>query len=127
MARRSVSHNSVSADESKSSLSSSLCTDRHGYWKKLFDLPITSSSFKYDAEGQHFTRTIPTTVQGVKNRVLSKSYISVRSDQQKEELQRKIDDLFAQGDDKIGRRWIDRKEGVFEYPYVTDLFLFEKK
>lgn len=94
-------------------------TDRHGYWKKLYDLPITSSSFKYDTAGQHFTRTIPTTVQGVKNRVLSKSYISIRTDQQKQELQSKIDELFAQGDDKIGRRWIDEKEGVFEYPYVT--------
>lgn len=104
-----------------------LFADRHGYWKKLFDLPFTASTFEYDTAGQHYARVIPTTTDGVKRRVLSKSYISVRSQEEKQRLQEQVDELFARGDAATGRKWINEREGTFEYPYVTDLWLFRRK
>ncbi|CAO1623109.1 unnamed protein product [Sympodiomycopsis kandeliae] len=102
---------------------------RHMYWKKIFDLPTLNDNFTIaDKEGSHFRRVLPTTLEGVKNRVLSKSYISILSAEQQSNLEKDIEELFTNSnDEQLGRKWIDQNQGVFEYPYVTDLYLFQKK
>ena len=69
---------------------------------------------------EYFSRKLPTTVDGVKNRVLSKSYISVLPQDKQDELMKSIEGIFDKSSDaEIQRVWIDQGKGVFEYPYQT--------
>ena len=82
-----------------------------------------------------------TNEQGVIDRVLSKSYISVRSDEEKRDVSQRIVQVLQQ---EKGQVWLDRQKGTFgascppfanlqidrisaEYPYETHLFLFQRK
>lgn len=77
---------------------------------------------------QKFTRSIPTTVEGVCDRIKSKSYVSVLSQEEQDEVCDKVRKLFqSKSDEELQRTWIDKEKGVFEYPYKTDLYLFRKK
>lgn len=92
---------------------------RHGYWKTMYDTAALKEYFEV-VEPQHYTRTIPTTVQGVIDRVLSKSFITVLRQDKQDSLVKKIRDLFeSKSDEELGRTWIDKEQGVFEYPYTT--------
>ena len=69
---------------------------------------------------QQHTRQLPTTLDGVCDRVKSKSYISVLSEETQEEVDRKIRDIMGNSsDDELQRIWIDKEKGTFVYPYVT--------
>jgi len=95
---------------------------RLGWWKKTFD----NASFKgaFDAPSYHHTqRSIPTTVSGVQDRVLSKSYIAALSPEEKEVLKSKVFQIL----DKADKVWISEEDGVFEYPYVTTLVTTSRK
>lgn len=61
---------------------------------------------------------MPTTREGVWDRITSKSYITVLSDDQKANLKKEVDAALDSGD---GLKWIDEATGVFEYPYKTYL------
>lgn len=99
---------------------------RHMYWHAMYKAPTCASHFKAD-EPRHYHRTIPTTLQGVVDRVLSKSYISVLPKEKQDELVEQISDyLNNTSDEKLGRKWIDKEQGVWEYPYRTDLFIFRR-
>jgi len=97
---------------------------------------------------QKATRLIPTTVEGVCDRIKSKSYISVLPLEKQEEISQAIRQLFkTKSDEELQRTWIDKEKGIFAYPYSTgefvssasqrsqvlkdyctqDLFLFRKK
>lgn len=64
---------------------------------------------------QIFTRALPTTLQGVKDRVHSKSYISVLPEEKRQDLSKRIEDMFENGGSELGRTWVDEKQGVWEY------------
>ncbi|CDU25967.1 uncharacterized protein SPSC_06138 [Sporisorium scitamineum] len=99
---------------------------RHMYWHVMYKSPTFASLFKAD-EPRHYHRTIPTTLQGVIDRALSKSYISVLPQEKRDKLVREMTDLLNTTDDKkLGRKWIDKEKGVWEYPYRTDLFIFRR-
>ncbi|KAJ9480306.1 Methyltransf_11 domain-containing protein [Pseudozyma hubeiensis] len=99
---------------------------RHMYWHAMYKAPTFASHFKAD-EPRHYHRTIPTTLQGVLDRVLSKSYISVLPKDKQDELVKDISDyLNNTSDEQLGRKWIDKEQGVWEYPYRTDLFIFRR-
>lgn len=66
-----------------------------------------------------------TTVNGVVDRVLSKSYIGILPKDEQEKLRANIHALFARPDTEIGRQSIG--DGKFAYPYRTDLFLFYRR
>lgn len=66
----------------------------------------------------------PTTSQGVIDRVWSKSYITAQPKQVQDEIAERIKQILEDGQDRI---WIDEKEGVFEYPYETNLYLMKRK
>ncbi|KAN0059709.1 hypothetical protein ACQY0O_008281 [Thecaphora frezii] len=100
---------------------------RHNYWHAMYKASALHDHFIID-EPRQFTRTLPTTLQGVKDRMQSKSYISVLTDEQKRQLDEQVDGLFASHSDaELGRTWIDKDQGIWEYPYKTDLFLFRRK
>ncbi|KAJ1599296.1 hypothetical protein NDA14_006362 [Ustilago hordei] len=100
---------------------------RHMYWHAMYKAPTCTSHFKAD-EPRHYHRTIPTTLQAVIDRVLSKSYISVLPQDKQVKLVKDISDyLNNTPDEQLGRKWIDKEQGVWEYPYRTDLFIFRRK
>jgi hypothetical protein len=74
---------------------------------------------QYDYQVVH-----PTTEQGVIDRVWSKSYITAQSKSEQEKIASSIREILNKGED---RRWIDEKNGVFEYPYETNLFLMRRR
>lgn len=77
---------------------------------------------------QKFTRSIPTTVEGVCDRIKSKSYVSVLGQEQQDEVCDKVRQIFAsKNDEELQQTWIDEEKKIFAYPYKTDLFLFRKK
>ncbi|CAO1631734.1 unnamed protein product [Parajaminaea phylloscopi] len=100
---------------------------RHRYWTSMYKEPALLDQFEI-VEPKYYSRKLPTTVQGVKDRVLSKSYISMLPVEEQESLTKSIDDVFASTDDAaLQRVWIDKERGVFEYPYQTELLLFRRK
>ncbi|GJN90491.1 hypothetical protein Rhopal_003502-T1 [Rhodotorula paludigena] len=96
---------------------------RHGYWKVLYQEAEYDQLFTAP-EHTAFRRSLPTNEDLVVDRVFSKSYITALSDEQRKELEIKLRDTVRRGD---GKKWIDEKEGVFAYPYETDLFIARRK
>jgi hypothetical protein len=69
---------------------------------------------------QHWKRSIETTEESVIDRVLSKSYIAVLSDENKANTVSRLREIVQRGEGKI---WIDEVRGIFQYPYQTDLVI----
>lgn len=61
------------------------------------------------------------------DRVLSKSYVAILPQEEQDKLAGQIRTLFDRPDEELGRTWLSPSEGVFEYPYRTDLFLYYRK
>lgn len=87
-------------------------------------------------ESQHFNRELPTTLSGVTDRVLSKSFVSLLNDQDKAKVTDGIKELLGgekgeslndEQEKALGRKWLKKEEGLWNYPYRTDLYLFQKK
>ncbi|KDN35858.1 hypothetical protein K437DRAFT_260286 [Tilletiaria anomala UBC 951] len=95
-------------------------------WKAMYDVPAYSELFEPLPE-IHVTRVIPTTMEGVHERVLSKSYITLLPPEVQADVKRGLDAIFDAEDEALGRRWIDKEKGIFEYPYRTSLYMFVKK
>ncbi|KAF3917568.1 hypothetical protein AA313_de0203139 [Arthrobotrys entomopaga] len=96
---------------------------RRMWWKKIFELPEFEEYFDKEYQFEEVKRVLPTTVDGVVDRVLSKSYITALSPGDKETVERKVREV-VEGEKKV---WIDEAEGVFEYPYATDLYIIRRK
>jgi len=56
------------------------------------------------------------------DRVLSKSYITALSEEEKEKLCAEIEAVLEEEENK----WIDESNGVFEYPYKTTVISMKK-
>lgn len=68
----------------------------------------------------HLKRALPTTVQGVCDRIISKSYVGVLDAKTQEKILEDIRTIFANNSDEtLQRKWIDKDAGIFEYPYAT--------
>lgn len=100
---------------------------RHMAWKAMYNTPSFAHFFIAD-EPRHYDRNLPTNIQGVLDRVLSKSYISLLTHDQQEKLKNEITDYLGKTpDQQLGRKWVDQHLGVWEYPYRTDLYIFRRK
>ncbi|KAJ3325525.1 hypothetical protein HDU93_002625 [Gonapodya sp. JEL0774] len=92
--------------------------DRHGTWRRLLSNPLFLKHFA-PLDELHVRRTIPTTLQGVKDRVLSKSYVSILPPVEKQSVLDSIEKILSPADEAaesvLGRVWIDREKGVWEY------------
>ncbi|KAL0489188.1 methyltransferase [Acrasis kona] len=95
---------------------------RTGEWKKMFEAPSFSKLFSSPID-KHITRSVQTTRDGVKERILSKSYITALTPDERSNVLQKVDEAL---DGAEGYKWVDRESGIFEYPYVTDLYIFKK-
>ncbi|PWY97746.1 hypothetical protein BCV70DRAFT_166172 [Testicularia cyperi] len=96
-------------------------------WHAMYKTQAFANYFTPD-EPRHVHRVLPTTLQGVIDRVLSKSYISVLPQEKQDQLTAQIADLLNNTpDQELGRNWIDKDQGVWEYPYRTDLHIFRRK
>jgi transposase-like protein len=72
------------------------------------------------------TRLLPTTVEGVCDRIKSKSYVSVLPQEKQDEVVQSVRDLFnSHSDEELQRTWIDKEKGLFEYPYTTGVCFIE--
>lgn len=71
-----------------------------------------------------FAYTLPATADIVADRVCSKSYIAIESEETQAQVRGWVRDILKKGD---GRVWIDEKEGVFEYPYKTYVVALKRK
>ncbi|KAK6527600.1 hypothetical protein TWF694_004584 [Orbilia ellipsospora] len=96
---------------------------RHMWWKKIFELPEFEQFFDKEYQFEEVKRVLPTTVDGVVERVLSKSYITALSANDKQAVEEKVRDV-VENEKKV---WIDEGKGVFEYPYATDLYVIRRK
>ncbi|WFD45119.1 hypothetical protein MPSI1_003796 [Malassezia psittaci] len=97
-------------------------------WKSMLATPSFKQYFE-TLDETHDCRSVPTTVEGVVDRMLSKSYISVLPDADQTRLAKQVRAVFDEPDAEIGREWIDKSAGVFAYPYGTgtDLFMYRRK
>ncbi|KZT42045.1 S-adenosyl-L-methionine-dependent methyltransferase [Sistotremastrum suecicum HHB10207 ss-3] len=96
---------------------------RLNLWRATFSTPSYVKYFEPQEE-REWTYTLPTTHEGVINRVHSKSYITQLSESDRAKVDQSLDEILKKGD---GRVWIDEKEGVFEYPYKNHVVIMRKK
>jgi len=94
---------------------------RLNWWEEAFNTPSYISSF-YAPERFFAEWVIPTTKQGVEDRVLSKSYITTLSDEEKKKLCVEIEEVLEKED----KSWIDQSSGIFHYPYKTTVIAMKK-
>ena len=104
------------------SLSQCAARYRHGYWKAIFETAAFKKLFNGFSE-RHVMRGIPTTDEGVVDRVTSKSYIADLEPAVRDEVVVNVREVLAKADDK---KWIDRSTGSYEYPYQGDLYLLPR-
>ncbi|KAK6331376.1 hypothetical protein TWF730_004458 [Orbilia blumenaviensis] len=96
---------------------------RLGWWKAIFDLPEYSERFEKDYEEYEFKRLLSATVDGVVTRILSKSYITALTDEEKVEVERQIREVM----ERERKEWDDEGKGIFKFPYATDLYVIWRK
>jgi hypothetical protein len=90
-------------------------------WEAAFQTPSYISSF-HPPERSYTEWMVPTTKKGVQDRVLSKSYITTLSEEQKGTLCVEIDEILEMEE----KAWIDESDGVFQYPYKTTVIAMDK-
>jgi hypothetical protein len=93
-----------------------------GLWRQFFDTPSYQKFFGA-ADETEWKYTIPGTVEGVVARALSKSYISVLPDREREEVVDNLRNVL----ETERKTWIDEEGGIFEYPYETTVVTAHKK
>lgn len=92
---------------------------RLGLWRATFDEPSYPTYFQ-PVEEAVFSFDILGTTENVIDRVCSKSYIAVLSEENKQVVKQKVKDVVEKGDDKV---WIDEAKGTFKYPYNTFVYV----
>jgi len=101
-------------------------------WHAMYDTPAFQEHFRA-LTPVHMKRSLPTTLQGVLDRMLSKSYISVLDAATQVQLVRQVQAVFEGG--LCGREMLDEAQGVWAYPYQTgtqapltsDLHMFRRR
>ncbi|KAK6518719.1 hypothetical protein TWF506_005857 [Arthrobotrys conoides] len=96
---------------------------RLGWWKAIFDLPEYKELYEQEYEKYETKRLLSATVDGVVQRILSKSYITALSDEEKVQVEKNVREAL----EKERKEWDDEGKGVFKYPYATDLYIIWRK
>ena len=92
-------------------------------WRQLFDTPSYQRGFN-PPEEKTWQYTIQASKNNVVDRASSKSYIAVLPDDKKAEVQEEVSKVVDQGLDRV---WIDKAQGLFEYPYKTWVVIAHKQ
>jgi len=95
---------------------------RLGLWRQTFETDGYKANFEPPAE-LHWKRSIEATEESAINRVLSKSYIAVLSDEDRAKVIARLREIVQRG---AGKFWVDEAKGIFRYPYQTDLVIMKK-
>jgi len=96
---------------------------RLGLWRKMFDTRAFKELFRPQEEHE-VTWIFPVDLEGAVNRVFTKSYVAVLPDEEKAKLRNEIFAIVERGE---GRRWVDEKNGMFEYPHKNLVVILRKK
>lgn len=91
-------------------------------WRAAFDTAGYKTNFS-PPQTLEFPRNLEATEDSVINRVLSKSYITMLSEEERAGLVKQLKEIVEKGE---GKKWIKEDEGVFEYPYLTTLVVMKK-
>ncbi len=87
----------------------------------MYDVPAYAELYTALPE-VHVSRALPTTLTGVLERIQSKSYISLLDARTQRALLDEVEHMLASTpDEELGRRWIDREKGVWEYVSCSHL------
>ncbi|KAF3140138.1 hypothetical protein TWF594_006526 [Orbilia oligospora] len=96
---------------------------RLGWWKAIFDLPEYKELYQEEYEKYKVQRLLSATVDGVVQRILSKSYITALSEEEKVQVEKNAREAM----ERERKEWDDEGKGVFKYPYATDLYIIWRK
>lgn len=89
---------------------------RRGLWRAALETTARKTLFEPNEIERHVERSIPTSEQGVVDRVLSKSYINALDAERQSQVEADVRKVIQRGD---GIEWIDEAKGEFRYPYRT--------
>ncbi|KAK6515869.1 hypothetical protein TWF281_004460 [Arthrobotrys megalospora] len=96
---------------------------RLGWWKSIFDLDEYKQGFEIEPEVYEFKRTLPATVDAVVLRILSKSYITALTEEERKNVEKEAREVM----EREKKQWDDEEKGIFQYPYATDLYVIWRK
>ncbi|KAF5381088.1 hypothetical protein D9615_003995 [Tricholomella constricta] len=96
---------------------------RLNLWRQVFDTESYQQFFQPPAE-KVWPYALPTTVDIAVDRALSKSYIAVLSEEEKAEVQNDVRAIAEKGEERV---WINKADGLFEYPYQVFVVVARKK
>ncbi|EJD02295.1 S-adenosyl-L-methionine-dependent methyltransferase [Fomitiporia mediterranea MF3/22] len=94
-----------------------------GLWRTIFSTPSYDLDF-YPHEETVFSYTIPATEQTVQGRICSISYMAIEPPDVQKKARETIHEIVEKDEEKV---WIDKENGVFEYPYKTSVVVFRRK
>lgn len=128
---------------------------RFGYWRPIFETPVRlitgdlprdtrrllitalaraqayKESFQspFEAGAGHDKKTIyraeDVTHEILVNRLWSKSYIAALPEKERQDLSVNIKRVLEEEKDNV--KWVNESQGLFEQPFQTDLYLFQRK
>ena len=96
---------------------------RLGLWRQVFDAPSYSRFFQ-PPEETVVPHLITATAESVVERVCTKSYIAIQSDEERAKILNSVSSIVEKGDGKV---WVDKEKGIFEYPYTTTVVVLRRK
>jgi len=91
--------------------------------RDLFEIPAYLQNFA-DPVRETFPSLQHGTLEVVTNRCMSWSPFAILSAEEKEVAKTRLEEIVGRGD---GMKWIDKEQGVFEYPYETLVILMCRK
>ncbi|KZV64925.1 S-adenosyl-L-methionine-dependent methyltransferase [Peniophora sp. CONT] len=96
---------------------------RLGLWRALYDTDGYKENFVAPEE-ETWAYALEGSLDIVRDRAQSKSYVAVLDKETKAEVVKKIEEIVEKGD---GLKWVDKEKGIFEYPYKTLVVIARKK
>ncbi|KAF9647578.1 S-adenosyl-L-methionine-dependent methyltransferase [Thelephora ganbajun] len=95
---------------------------RLGLWRQFFNTPSYRKFFK-TAEEMKWKYVLPVTIEDVVTRSLSKSYISILPEDERDKVVDNLRNIL----ETEQKTWINNEEGVFEYPYETTVVIIHRR
>lgn len=99
---------------------------RTGQWKKYFTTSTYPQLFEPPTQIEGFDFVLPANLDITAERVLSKSPVTVQSEEVKKEVVEKVKEIIERGDGLVAMSGEEGK-GLFEYPYKTLVVVSRRK
>lgn len=92
-------------------------------WRQAFSTAAYQAAFEPPQDYSTGLYALPATVDIVVDRACSKSYMTILADEEKVKVRKDLTNIVESAD----KVWINESEGVFEYPYKTEVVIARKK